>query len=306
MYTYKNGSYLVMILDDGTKIRYNKLNIYKPDRVENIDIKITNQCDMGCVMCHENSTPDGEHADLIATYPLIANIPPYTELAIGGGNPLCHPRFEAFIENCHDLNLICNVTVNKTHFTNPTYFKNLSFWKQHNCLHGIGVSVFDVTDEEIEMLKKMDAVCHVIIGVTPISVLYKLAHSGLKILILGYKEFRRGAYFYEQNAQRIDNLKVVWSKWISTAIKERWYSVLSFDNLAIKQLDLKNKLSQEEWDSFFMGDDGIDGEFSSASMYIDLVKMEFAKNSCAPLTERYSCKDFHDNVNDMFKYLLTK
>ena len=44
MYCYKNGSYLVMILDDGTKIRYNKLNMYKPDRVESMDIKITNKC----------------------------------------------------------------------------------------------------------------------------------------------------------------------------------------------------------------------------------------------------------------------
>lgn len=48
MFAYKNGSYTVMILDDGTKIRYNKSNIYKPSRVESMDIKITNQCDMGC------------------------------------------------------------------------------------------------------------------------------------------------------------------------------------------------------------------------------------------------------------------
>ena len=68
MYCYKNGSYLVMILDDGTKIRYNKLNMYKPDRVESMDIKITNQCDMGCSMCHENSTFDGKHCDVNNTF----------------------------------------------------------------------------------------------------------------------------------------------------------------------------------------------------------------------------------------------
>ena len=53
-----------------------------------------------------------------------------------------------------------------------------------------------------------------------------------------------------------------------------------------------------------MGDDGIDGEFSSASMYIDLVEGKFGKNSCAPLDERYDCKDFDNNVNKMFNFLL--
>ena len=53
-----------------------------------------------------------------------------------------------------------------------------------------------------------------------------------------------------------------------------------------------------------MGDDGIDGEFSSASMYIDLVEQKFALNSCAPLDKRYNCKDFNNDVNKMFSFLL--
>ena len=93
---------------------------------------------------------------------------------------------------------------------------------------------------------------------------------------------------------------------ILKAIQEKYYSVISFDNLTIKQLNLKEKLSTEEWDSFFMGDDGIDGEFSSASMYIDLVEQKFALNSCAPLHERYNCKDFNNDVNKMFSFLLKK
>ena len=67
---------------------------------------------------------------------------------------------------------------------------------------------------------------------------------------------------------------------------------------------IKDILSQKEWDSFFMGDDGIDGEFSSASMYIDLVNKQFAKNSCTPLDERYNCTDFGNDVNKMFNFLL--
>lgn len=301
MYCYKNGSYLVMILDDGTKIRYNKLKIYKPDRVESIDIKITNKCDMGCPMCHENSLPNGDHANLIYN-PIIDSIPPYTELAIGGGNPLTHPRLKFFLNICKERKFIANITLNKYHF-----FKDYNYIEDlylNNYINGIGISVFDITDEEIKMIKNVNGVCHVIIGVTPIEVMKKLSDNNIKVLVLGYKNFRRGEKHYKDFKNEIDISINNWSDFISKAIQEKYYSVISFDNLAIKQLNLKEKLSQKEWDSFFMGDDGIDGEFSSASMYIDLVENKFALNSCAPLDKRYDCKNFDNDVNKMFDFLL--
>lgn len=302
MYYYKNGSYLVMILDDGTKIRYNKLNIYKPDRVESMDIKITNQCDMGCSMCHENSTFDGKHCDVDNAINIINKIPPYTELAIGGGNPLSYPYLLTLLEKCKNKNLIANITVNKYHFIqNFELIYNLYIC---NYIKGIGISVFDITDEEIELIKRVNGVCHVIIGVTPIEVMKKLADNNIKVLVLGYKNFRRGEKHYKDFKNEIDISINTWSDFISKAIQEKYYSVISFDNLAIKQLHLKEKLSQKEWNSFFMGDDGIDGEFSSASMYIDLVEQKFALNSCAPLYKRYDYKDFNNDVNKMFDFLL--
>lgn len=301
MFAYKNGSYIVMMLDDGTKIRYSKSDIYNPSRVESMDIKITNCCDMGCPMCHENSLPNGVHADVINNS-IIDSIPPYTELAIGGGNPLAHPYLNYFLHKCKERKLIANITVNKKHFIDNFDFI-FRFYKC-NYINGIGISVFDITDEEIKMIKKVDGVCHVIIGVTPIKVMEKLANNNIKVLVLGYKDFRRGANYYCQNQDRIIISMKIWSGFISAAIKEHYYSVISFDNLAIKQLNLKSILTADEWDSFFMGDDGIDGEFSSASMYIDLVEGKFGKNSCAPLDERYDCKDFDNNVNKMFNFLL--
>ena len=301
MFAYKNGSYTVMILDDGTKIRYSKSDIYNPSRVESMDIKITNCCDMSCPMCHENSVPDGKHGEILIN-PIIDSIPPYTEIAIGGGNPLCHPDLLKFLIQCKSKNLICNITINKIHFV-----KNIEFIKylhDNKLVKGIGISVFDINNIEIEMIKEIDAVCHVIIGVTPIKVMEKLANNNIKVLVLGYKDFRRGANYYCQNQDRIIISMKIWSDFISAAIKENYYSVISFDNLAIKQLNLKSVLTADEWDSFFMGDDGIDGNFSSASMYIDLVEREFGKNSCAPLDERYDCKDFDNNVNKMFNFLL--
>lgn len=301
MYSYKNGSYVVIILDDGTKIRYNKLGVYKPNRVESMDIKITNKCDMGCMMCHENSTPTGEEANLLDN-PIIDSIPPYTELAIGGGNPLSHKDLVEFLIKCKNKNLICNITVNKKHFLDSyDYIKTLF---EQKLISSIGVSVFDINKEEIEKIKSVNSVCHVIVGVTPLEVMYKLAYKNVKVLVLGYKVFRRGADYYEKKNVLINTMMKTWDEFVSNAIRHKLYSVLSFDNLAIKQLHLKEKLSQEEWDSFFMGDDGIDGEFSSASMYIDLVNWQFAENSCTPIEKRGRCSLYKNNVNDMFNSLL--
>ena len=301
MYSYKNGSYIVMILDDGTKIRYNKFGIYKPNRVESMDIKITNKCDMGCAMCHEDSKVNGEEADILNN-PIIDSIPPYTELAIGGGNPLSHKDLVEFLAKCKDRKLICNITVNKKHFLdNYDYIKSLF---ERKLISSMGISVFDITEDEIEKIKSVNSVCHVIIGVTPIEVMHRLANNDVKVLVLGYKTFRRGKDYYQKNNNFIDIMKKIWTEFISNAIKSKFYSVLSFDNLAIKQLGLKDIFSQEEWDSFFMGDDGIDGEFSSASMYIDLVNKHFAENSCAPLEKRWYCSVCKNNVNDMFNFLL--
>ena len=113
---YKNGNYNVHIdLDNGTKIRENNLDFFKPDYPESMDIKITNMCDMGCAFCHENSTEYGEHGDIM-NLKFIDSLQPYTELAIGGGNPLAHPDLLPFLKKCKELKLIPSMTVNQIHF----------------------------------------------------------------------------------------------------------------------------------------------------------------------------------------------
>lgn len=46
------------------------------------------------------------------------------------------------------------------------------------------------------------------------------------------------------------------------------------------------------------GNYGLDGEMTSASMYVDMVKREFARNSCA--VDRYPIMD---DIKDMFNFL---
>lgn len=100
LHSYPNGNYIVSIFDDGTKVRHNNLSYFAPDFPESIDLKISNQCDMGCRMCHENSTPDGKHGDL--SLPFLSTLRAGTELAIGGGNPLVHPDLIPFLERMKD------------------------------------------------------------------------------------------------------------------------------------------------------------------------------------------------------------
>ena len=110
----------------------------------------------------------------------------------------------------------------------------------------------------------------------------------LKILILGYKIFRRGATLYETQAPNITACQLMLYQYLPRIIEENWFKVVSFDNLAIKQLHVQEHLPEEQWEEFYMGDD------SEFTFYIDMVDGTFGKNSLA--TERYPIMD---NIDDM-------
>ena len=291
--SYKNGNYYVRInLADGTKIRENDLDNFRADFPESMDIKITNSCDMGCPMCHENSIPNGAHGDIM-NLKFIDNLHPYTELAIGGGNPLEHPDLEAFLRKCKSLKLIPSMTINQTHF-----MKNIDFVKMlvsEDLIYGLGVSLTNPTPEFINQIKKFpNAVIHVIAGLIPIYKLEEISKLDLKILILGYKQFRRGENLYLHESTTIDSKINELKEILPVIIKNNWFKVVSFDNLAIKQLDPRRVLSDSEWDEFYMGDDGF------ATMYVDCVKEEFARSSTS--IDRYPITD---NIVDMFNVIRT-
>lgn len=278
---YTNGNYKVAIFSDGTKIRYNDENECIPDRPESMDIKITDMCDVGCPYCHENSSVNGKHGDIM-NQRFIRELPEYTELAIGGGNPLSHPQLLPFLIMCKQKRLIPSITVNQKHFMDSQDMIKLLVDKQ--LIYGLGISLTDPTDEFIDKVKQFpNAVIHVIAGVVSDEQLHVLYDKGLKLLILGYKEFRRGeayhsAFVDSKIMQLRDNL--------SEVIKH--FNVVSFDNLAIKQLDVRQVV--QDWNSFYMGDDG------QFTMYVDMVKQEYAKSSTS--TVRHSYTD--DLIDDMF------
>lgn len=302
---YQNGNYSVTILSDGTKIRENNLDFFDAEFPESMDIKITNVCDMGCPMCHEDSRPDGKHGDIL-NLPFLDSLHEFTELAIGGGNPLSHPDFIPFLHLLKERKLIANVTVNEVHF-----MKNIPLLlelAEQGLIYGLGVSYTGGDRENTyrfadEVSKFPNAVIHIINGIVSMEQISWLSERNreLKILILGYKDFRRGADHHVKVGQIVDNKMKDMYEYLPKIIENAWFKAVSFDNLAISQLDVKRLMSEEDWEVFYMGDDGRDGELSSASMYVDAVVGQFAKNSCS--TERFSVTN---NIVEMFQFLKTK
>lgn len=296
---YQNGNYTVRIYNDGTKIRFNDLDYFEPDTVESFDLKITNKCDMGCPMCHENSTPEGEHGDLM-NLTFLETLHPYTEIAIGGGNPLCHPQLLEFLKYCKGKKFLPSMTINQVHFEKEFDFVEELVKKE--LIYGLGISLVSVTPQFIEKVKKFpNAVIHIINGLVSEEQLQLLKNNNLKILILGYKEVRRGENLYKKEAKVIENKKSMLKNLLPTMVKERWFNVISFDNLAINQLDVKSLMSEDAWKVFYMGDDGMDGALTSSTMFIDAVTGKFALNSCS--MDRYPLMN---TIEDMYKFLKSK
>ena len=207
---YKNGNYFVFFdLNTGTKVRYNDKDSFNPIKPESMDLKITNKCYGNgnglCAMCHECSSPEGKHGNVL-NLPFLDTLLPYTEIAIGGGNPLLHPDLIQFLKGLKTRKLIANMTVNQW-----TFMQGLDYLKSlvdKEMIYGIGVSLTDPNDKFIEAVKEFpNVVIHVINGVVSRESLQKLANNGLKILILGYKEFGRGNEFYVDSGDEINILK---------------------------------------------------------------------------------------------------
>lgn len=282
---YKNGNYFVEIYSDGTKVRYTNDKEFNAQFPENIDLKITNYCDAGCAFCHENSTKSGKHGDFNQAF--FKTLRPGTELAIGGGNALEHPELISFLTNMKYQGVICNLTVNQIHFMRS--FDFIESLVENDLIKGLGVSFMRYDKDFIQKVKTINnVVLHVINGIISYEELIKLSECDLKILILGYKFLRRGQDFYSESVKK---KKQILKENISNIISK--FKVISFDNLALEQLELKKLLSEEDWNKFYMGHDG------SHTMYIDLAEQEFALSSTS--LKRYKLMDTIDEMFSVVK-----
>ena len=291
---YLNGNVTVTLFDNGTKIQeWDDNEGAHPDYPNSMDIKITDWCDLGCLWCHEKSTVKGKHADLEYLLEILQDLPKGTELAIGGGNPLDHPGLVPFLETCKSLGLIPNLTVNYGHIKKQSVLINKLL--DNGLIYGLGLSIPDDFEEEVINLltKKDNIVYHVIAGVNDLSILDKIKNSCVqKCLILGYKNYGRGEKYLSPEV--VSNLSN-WTDNLGQYIKKIH---LSFDNLALKQLNIKQYLTDDEWNQFYCGGDG------SFTMYIDAVEQKYAKSSTNPIKYNLvgNMKDLFNNIKSQSSF----
>ena len=271
LFQYRNGNYTVTLYPDGTKELFTEEDAFHPLFPDSIDLKITARCDLLCPMCHEASLPDGAHGRLDA--PFLARLHPGTELAVGGGNPLTHPMLTPFLTRMKGQGVVVNLTVNERHVT--PYSDLLDRLIKQDLIKGLGISLSEYKRETFAFAGAYPhAVLHAICGVAEPERLLSMAAPSLKLLLLGYKHKGRGAAF---DGPAVARRRSTLSRLLPALAKR--YGVLSFDNLALAQLHIRERMAPERFAACYMGGDG------ESSMYVDLVTGTFGRSSVAE--ERY-------------------
>lgn len=291
---YKNGNSTVKInLNDGTKIRTTEDDDFDLEFPESLDICCTTMClGANCEFCYANCGPYGKHADIMNAK-FIDTLHPYTEVALQL-NDLTHPDMIPFLEKIKKKHVIANITVNQIHFERKEdIIKDLV---DKDLIKGIGISLRDPTPKFITRVKEYpNAVLHVINGIFSAEDIEATRDQGLKILILGYKNLGRGVDYKDKN----DYLIKARQKYLYDVLETlpNHYKCLSFDNLALEQLDVKRILTPEEWDSFYFGNEG------TGSMFIDLVTGKFGISSLESPSNMWPIMD---DIKDMFRVVKEK
>lgn len=263
---YMNGNCAVQIFDDGTKVRDSGSEDPWAEFPESIDLKITDYCDAGCKWCHEQSTVNGSHAGIETICDIVHGLPTGVEIAIGGGNPLSHPDLFEILRRFKAQGLISNLTVNALHVRKAKDIINELRYEQ--LIWGLGVSHHPGLIEDINSIVDDNTVVHLIAGIHSPFDLRRL--KAKKFLILGYKQFGFGVKYFSKDVEW--NIRK-WRYWIGPVMAKHH---VSFDNLALSQLDVRMHATAEFWDRHFMGNDG------QFTMYVDAVLREFAVSSTSP------------------------
>lgn len=296
--SYRNGNYDVSIYSDGTKIRSYDQEPLKPEFPESMDVKITNYCDNpNCVtFCHEKSNLLGQHADLESLLPIFNELPSGIEVALGGGNPLSHPKLNLLLKELKGKEIISNLTVNQFHLNQSDFLSQVNDYIKSDLIKGIGVSY--IKNIPINIINGLNntknLIWHLIMGIHTLEDLRNITNQypQSKVLLLGYKKYGNGLSYHNRNTNIIDFELKRWFRELYTFFKSSGLTI-SFDNLAIKQLNLKRFFCDDnDWNSFYMGDDG------STTFYLDLVKKEYAVSSTSQ--QRFPIVG---NIKNMFTHI---
>jgi len=137
----------------------------------------------------------------------------------------------------------------------------------YGLINGLGISYrsnfkWDVPESIIDY---SNTVVHTIAGIDSIDDVIKLKDRGVrKLLVLGEKNFGCNTGKVDLTSQ----LHKEWYWWVHKLFDI--FEVVSFDNLALEQLNIKRFLTQDKWDEFWQGEH---------SFYLNAVEGYFAPSS---------------------------
>lgn len=327
---YRNGNETLILGFDGTKVRMCRGKTSEPVFPESIDVKITDRCEHNCPFCYEGCTENGLDGEIPEK--LFASLPPFTELAIGGGNPTLHPDLFSLPKK---YNVHMNLTLHADDFCGLcTYEYNPNMgWqltgseKQLLQFDAVGVSVSSSASAGwLAYYLNKDEDCY------PEHWGYRIhAHSGWYSRWKDTREEAKKEWetysqivihavngvicegmldeLFDKNLDLLilgyktkgrgvefaENGKVAENqKWLYDNIQSlaEHFRVVAFDNLALEQLNVRRFISDEDWKHFYMGDEG------THSMYIDLVKKEYGISSTDNRRWRLT-----DDIKEMFRHV---
>lgn len=238
--------------------------------------------------CYLECNENGKHANL--SHPILDTLHSGTELAINA-NDLSHPDLENFLIKMKEKGIFVNITINQKHF--KSNLDKLKDWQDRKMIWGIGISLTDSTDSILWYNNLKNTVIHVIDGCFTKNDIENLSNHNIKLLILGFKHKGRGVDYYKDHKNKVDsNIKF---------LKEHLYEYrnkfngFGFDNLATKNLNIRQIVGEEKWSTNHMGEEG---EFT---FFVDLCNEKFAVSSME--TEEF---DFMNNIDDMFHFVRNK
>lgn len=202
------GYWVLFNRKDGTKVRMtldrdSKHEPQKATTPELVDLKITNRCPFQCLMCYQDSVPDGEEGSerrLWAVQDALSEMRVF-EVAIGGGEPTLQPGFWSLVKDFRRHGVVPNFTTRNLAWMRDPALVNIF----NECCGAFAFSV-DKSDgvEELVRLCAIAGIKHdrvnvqYVVGVSyagVYGVLYDCNRYGFRCTLLGYKTTGRGDKF---------------------------------------------------------------------------------------------------------------
>ena len=288
---YDNGNVNVEIYEDGTRI----MDIpdgedMKLDMPLSVDLNISNRCENGCAFCYQNCTKEGEVADF-SKMDYLYDMVEGSEIAINLQFPLPE-GLEDWLTNMRTLGVIVNATVNQLDLQNHGRFNKIEWLQREGLITGLGISYRD------EWLMNQllgchfgNIVIHMINGVHSIEEILKVSQKGFNVLVLGYKTVGKGVEF-EKGNKDLEQI-LLRNKLRAGELVLKAGGIISFDNLSITQLDMKQVVSSKVWDECYQGEEG------TSSFYVNGVDNTFALNSL--VEQKDMMKRDGKTISEMFE-----